>query len=321
MATYDESKTSKTENINIINELIKISLDIEKVYINLYNLENKGKKNSSKYLKTILELKELTIKEDNIYHKLEDDIIKLYEIFKYLKTNYCTSSDDLDSLIYNESGDLAIKRIIENILNAIIFAKKDFKIESSEDLEIISEIEQAEKKDYLKKGLFIDTISSFLNFNEEDFNKKTKNKFIKVKYMLALNYKDIENRLIKNNFEIKDCHYLIARIIADILDLNDEEYRSIKNDYKIARAVSLVVELAGDIIDNLDKTDILLRKNMLRSLLIYLDEDYISLVLTLAFGLMTNADVSKSTFDDIFSNLDKDREKYKTFSYRKFNKY
>lgn len=284
------------ELINFIDLINKISKKIELAYYHLYQLEKQGKKDTDEFKKQIRNLKLLIELEEKRYQGkkfnydeydfsndvFNDDLHRAVKLGgnisnpfkrdsskKYFDADYFKSTEE--NIALQEYNDGASRRILSTLNKMAL--NDDFYISSLQEDKWLDKFCKSissnnATKIKIKAAMIEDAIkndfqNAFLYFLQDAINgiqsEEIKQELLKVKYALAIQNKDVENKLINNNFDVQDnisiesqitselCStkhlyepiksYFVANILKEQIDhlssIKDDQYE----DFKIAEEV------------------------------------------------------------------------------------
>jgi len=227
------------EDITKINRLISTANSIDLIYNKLYELEINNQKDTDEYKKQLSFLNIAIDLENRLYNKLNFDEDKTSATIKYLvkfefHKDYIAEEE---CLLNQDYKNINILRITRKLLNKLESTEKGFKeIYLDNDEEFIgNSLIFVQKQTKILKEISKDIYNSYLLFLKEYINDKNnslyKNDFIKSKYIFSFIYENIEDQMLKNNYEISDDLYLSSRFLSDIFGVSLDMYNYMKDNY------------------------------------------------------------------------------------------
>lgn len=185
------------EQFNDINMLINTISCIYDVYLKLYILESKGKKNSEEYSNLLNDLRRLAILEESILKRMDSSIIK------FIKEEY--------------NSELSIKVVLKNDKDNLIKARL------INDLFLVLTLEKEELVTYY---FLVDLMKLCLKILETSNSRN-----IELRHIMWFSFKELEIEALKNNFNLPSDTYLVHTMLG----LSDYSKNSMLLDfYKMA---------------------------------------------------------------------------------------
>lgn len=319
-----------------LERLIKIYINIDKLYQKLYTLEIENKKVNEDYEKHINYLSLLIQGETDFYKEVNLTYEKAYKWAKLLLHAQKKSSK-------TNFNNQIISRIINNLLN-IVSSNYNFLINlSNKELKAILKILGMRFKEntlnknqivhciILKNSIEKDINNTFLSLLEEQIKSQKsdsiKEKLITSKYYMIYTHKDIERLVLINNFNIDNITYASSRVTKDVLNIEDIIYNNSNNLIGSTIAKAQIYELLE--INNLDYSDItkvttsILCQCMLTSSLLFLNNitldeiknDLQNFINDPEYqSIHENSSISKSIIDYCLNSIEKNKSKIKILS-------
>ena len=252
------------EEIDKLEQLIKVTTSIDNIYTKLYTLEINNQKETDEYNESLEVLKKEILQEEKIYEELKKQDSKEYlKYTKYLlqKTKY--KNINIEQLLMNQQyEDRIFARIITSFMEKYELDSKVIKnIIPQEFTDLLNDmgIEEPEKmiNESIKNSIAIteafekDLHNTYLYILKETIEsnqyKYYINKLILSKYNHSFIYKKIEQSMISNNFNIEDTLYVTSHFIGDMNGLDDNSY-DLMADHKFtkihAEQVSELLEIS-----------------------------------------------------------------------------
>lgn len=269
----------QNEDYELIQELTKIDTIIELIYKKLYELEINNKKDSNDFKNYLNSLKNIIKVENKIYKDANLNHIRSFALANYILDYKLPVHflNDIESLMTQDYSNKVLRRIMNILYHNIVFDNKMYKEKfPSELLELMKNIgisdidsivnESIHSNIELRKAFEKDTLNGYLVFLQEYINneyyKAFKINFTHNKYITSFVYKNVENNMISDNFNIQDTFYINSRLIADLTNINLKLYEELKNDYGLEECTSQISKLI-----NIKDSEYNDRKNIITSLL------------------------------------------------------
>ena len=203
------------KDYDVLNQLVRITSSIKKLYDTLIDLEVNDKKYSVEYKNTLDYLDMCKEVENELYEKNLSDISLEHEVLKYMNQVLKLKHDTSLSEEICSNRNLVLNRIFKRIYNMAnryvgiehAFFPEEIKTFASSWYESLAEDMVADYYDnyYLPK-IFRNEIKNLI-YKKIDFNCKNnsflennKKQFIKLKYNMAFLDEYIENNLMDTNF-------------------------------------------------------------------------------------------------------------------------
>lgn len=284
--------------------LLKITSEVYKIYIELYNLEVNNKYGTQEYLSCYERLKTTLALEDNIFKRLFcnlDTILVGYNKIRNLKNHTNNSNNDIqiEGLIINfKFNDLVLIRLLNKLLLHLFILKDEIKERKSYLLPSMIIL----GKDYNLKKKIIPLYLAIIERNE----KLDRTQVIFEKYKSAMIYPETEQDLLSSRF-ITDLNPYI---------LNDNHNEDSTNQFLINILYcgiinSLFKNSNSDYLSKIVLTDALKRQSFFKALLLLLDEKDIKEIKQSCEGLSEDTykgmELSYKILIDAF-DLEKERE-------------
>ena len=229
----------KFNNTDIdLEKLLNISKSIQDLYIKLYNLEIKNKKDTIEYNKTIDYLNIALDTENFIYRNLDLNFTKALILLKYILNNTKIKripSNEITATFISDTN-MYISRII-NLLRPYILEQYDVFTDYVQDdlFNLLLIITKYATEDYDDRYIIenFEMTKYFENQLTKDIlynTSRSKNKnIIKFKYMTSFLNKEIESDLISYNFDTNINYYKLDKIYN--LKYDNELFKDIKNEF------------------------------------------------------------------------------------------
>lgn len=268
-----------------INDLIRIAESIKILYQKLSDLESKGLKNSSEYIKYIDYLNISVETEDSIINELNLTEEKSLNLIKYILNDRMFITKNIDEVplsIYRVLCYL-LDRIIDDMDKEAIGLVKDENYIFSllrkntinnlmcENLYTSLKMEQCFEKDYINNLLY------YLNVEiDNTYNKELKKNLIYYKNNLIFKYKSVEHSLKEMNYETNDKIYIDSKYVADYLGINQDNYNLLQSMYGKNISINAINKIFS--MDNLKLNNIkgkellIIYCSILKSSLIFLND-------------------------------------------------
>ena len=292
-----ENYELQIEDIKLIEELIKTTTSIETLYGKMYELEISQRKDSEEFKKIVDYLKIALDVENQMYKDCCLSYSKCVALVDYIFQEKLPSKymDDVDSIMTQSYDHKVIKRILNVLIDKIISDCEGMKemlprdlLDLIEQLGIPNHEAMISQTIYsgveLQKAFEKDTINGFLALLQEEIEKEKndyyRNSLIGSKYFTSFINKDVEEGLIKNNFEIPRTCYLNSRFVAELTQTDLELYFFLKNTYGVkesVRHILEVLEIKDEDYDNPQKAiSSILRQCLIRAIFLLMSDDVIS---------------------------------------------
>lgn len=291
-----EQYSLHNSDFELIEKIVKITSDIEKIYMQLYYLEINGMKNKQEF-NHLLNTLNLAIKtEKKIYSNIYLPYEKIDYIMWYIYENKLKpdSPDEIESLIKQKYDNRIFRRIITTLRKKTIYNDKFIQCVFPKDIfEIINRYE-AKKSDGLvmrkihgcvdlREAIENDTFNIYLILLQEFIDNKEyimyKNELIRAKYNMAFIDELIEKKMIENKFEVKTPLHLRSGIVADLHEINIDIYKLLKNSIGEKSAIHQISELLivydREYDDSEKIISSILRQCMIRANLIIMNDESI----------------------------------------------
>ncbi len=263
------------EDFNLVMDLEPIYDEILEIYKKMALTEIVSNEIPNRtYLKLIDNLKEMKVKEEKIFNKLELTPKKAAFIYDAFDCNY---DEPTFIAMDNDEEEVMIARLASRVYSKSIMWNiflNDFYEYGDIDQDTVKELH----KNQYYQSLRFDIMNSFLYFNNETIqkinNKTVKNYLIVVKYMLAYINCQLEDSLLENNFKIDDL-YCLSNCVAEKFDLSPDDVKDVKDSvlYTINDILSRQFSLYIGILDgNGKKAYQLLNKSYLNAALVAINE-------------------------------------------------
>ncbi len=333
-----------SDDCNKIVLLVKIAKSIKNLYNNLSILEENGNKDSKDYQQNLNYLKIVSEIEEEKYSNFDKDIIKCIAYINFLNKNFNISKYNiLESTIRKGNDKLIERRIYNNLLDKIIdnynLVKDYLNFDVTDLFNIIEEdVFINEKKDdsiSVVNALNIDTLQSYLYFLDDKINSKMfssiRSKLISSKYNTLFVNKNLEQRVINNNFNVDNELYISSKLIADVKGIKSNYYELLIENYLLNNVEEQILELLemGNInyVDSDKVKESVLRECFIKSLLLLLDNDLIEDTMEDFLDnyensneQLTDNDISKEIINCCFNNIEKDKNKINILSLKPIKK-
>lgn len=336
------------DDIDKINELIKVTSSIDSIYNKLYDLEIKGKQESNEYKKLLEYLSIMKEVEDKLYDEanltFERCVAWTNYITMQLPQNF---TEEYQSLINQDYDNRIFRRILAELKRNVVYNYKNIKkLMPKEMLEFGKKISKENSENFLnnmihvnaeiKKAIDKDILNAYLLFVQEFIDNPKydgiKTLLIKSKYNTYFINKESENEIINNKFVIPSELYINSKFIADINQFDLKMLKILKDDNAIRIAIPEISQLIEmtDIEYNNQKKAItsILRQCLLRSSFLLMSDLAIEEV-NFAFHKLIddkkyferhkNDRISEQHIINCFKNINKDKTKQNivSFGYRK----
>ena len=314
----------KKEDYEDINSLIMISAQIKDLYDELYRLELNNKKGTTEYKKVIEHLKSSIFVENNIYERIGNSYDKNLDILAYLNQNGI-KFQQYDEELPIFSNNLVVSRILNRLMQNIItnqeIIPKELRFLLKENgisyREIMDSFTSSAK---VRNSVTSDLINCLLAILEKEPHKKESinNSLKETKYMASYLYKNIEDNLIKKEFQIELNPYVETIIIGQISNWPKEAIQKIKSLYGIEyynRIIKSMLLYDDEDLEN-DKimTKMIINQAFLRTIFLLLDDNTIMDLNSNFHDLIEEKDMQ-----DIFNTREKSIEMI-IDAYRKIKK-
>lgn len=338
MENYELTTTDFEE----LKKIIKTTSSIYNLYQKMYVLESKGQKESEEYQKLIEYLKIALEVEEVGYLDLNLTYQKCLALIRYLEINYQLPNDldyipnlDDKNLIFMRIRNILDRKMLsftENLKNTVVPQEiRDI----LQRIGIINE-EKLSQSIYsnteLNKALKFDLISSYLIFLKNTTRNKDysqyKDELLKAMYQTIFIYKDIENEILKNNFNVPDNINITSQFVADLFQINIA-YPILKNLFagEICQTqINEIIEIKDIDYDN-PKIYVasILRQCLLKSSFLLLDDNHLENI-NYQFHSFIESDqyisrhqgdrISEEAISRCFRNIKKDKAKTITLSFK-----
>lgn len=296
------------DHMDLLKKLLELSKTILTKYTELYELEISNLKNTYRYDDIIKEIKELKQKENEIYSKMNEDVLSktLLEVLKIYKVN---QSEIVYILNDKFEKDIALERIYKNLKAK----EKQIKINNISDSILCFD---------LGEEIVIDTLTGTLFYLEQEINNTKDTELKKIlttnKYLFLFSEPFLEERQIENKFKIEDNYYVGSKLSSQIYGIEDNIYEDGIQQINSAISQSQISKLFivnDNEIDN-NKGNYILRKLLLISSLTSLDKENLNdqqeHLLNLISDLKTMVDNNRNKNSlDFLLNIFKELNKYK----------
>lgn len=322
-------------DLKLLNDMIRSSYVIDKLYSNLEKLETENKVDSLEYSKTLDNLRIAKSLEDSHYELLNNNYKMAISFIDYLNIKSKVERLSLYEIIISESYKNRIILRTLNNLNILIENNyqdfkdklpnelKDFISKADKDNEILKDVTNTSGN--LKNSFRLDIFRGYLYFlNSFIINKNLRSfgsSLIINKYKACFLYKNIESELIVNAFKQSDVIYLGSKLQADMFNLDYDIYNSAKSTFSKNISVSMIKKMLK--VDDIDYSDIklathsILIQAMLRSSLLLLSESEVQSLYSDFKNYVKNNDcgrISESEVNSCFVLNKADKEKVNVLS-------
>ncbi len=275
----------KKEDYEDINSLIAISSQINDIYDELYLLELDNQKGTKIYQKVLEKLKTSIFVENNIYERIGTSYDKTLDILNYLSENGVELQQFAEEIpIF--SSNLVVSRILNRFVSNITISQdilpQDLKLMLEKDGVAYHEVTDSFTASMkVKNSITNDLINCLLAILEKEPNKNVdiNNNLKKTKYMVSYLYQNIENNLIKNNFQIELNPYVETIIIAQMSNWPKEIIKKIKTLYGLEYYETIVKSMLlyddEDLENEKIMTKMIINQAFLRTVFLLLDDGMI----------------------------------------------
>ena len=318
-----------SKDLDFLNKITNLSNSIHNLYNKLLKLELEGKKDTSEY-KEIINCLNIAIEMENrLYLNNNKEFFDYYNYCKNIKLKMKNKTVyNFENILNANSSNVVYERVL-NKLN-IIKNRKSNKNQLFYDVDKSKICSLSYLEDYsylyfrlLKEELKKDLLNSFIYFlnlriDEENF-MPIKEGLIKFKYDTIFSNSNIEERLIKNNFEQDKDVYNCSKLIYDLFNLNNENYVLIKDSYYtnlIKEQTKRLIEINDIDYNDINKTiSAVLKSIFIKSAVILLNEDSTKEVQDYFKSYLNNDDelilnnISINFLRDIYNSKNKEKEK------------
>ena len=282
-----------------IDNLIKVTSYIDKIYSKLYNLEINGKKDTVEY-KKLLENLNLAIQlENKQYEEYNLNYWKCVAWHRHFldKKAPIKFINDMESLMQHDYNYRVVRRILGTLEKKMTLDYENLKDTLPLDMTIMLKQMGMYNNDRIFSNIIdssldvinsleIDILNAYLTFLEEFVRNKEykylKKDLISSKYNLSFINKKIESNLISDSFEVSDTLYINSKFFADLLNLDFRTYNNLRNSNGEEKVMAQIMELLeiGDIDYNETNkvATSVLRQCLIRATLLNMGDDMVSKV-------------------------------------------
>lgn len=302
-----------------INNMINYSNDIRVKYKELLTLELSGLKNTNLYRTVCVNLKNGILEESSYYNSFDFDEEDIEYIIDFLCEHYDIDiNQSLESLLHNNVQLFShVMRVVFKLQDLI---KNNFQTEELE-------IDEKELNNHFifQKNLLLN-YCRVLESHISDYNKDSRNlkSVLYIKYFLPFINTNIEKEFC-NNFDFNEEIYLDYKMYGDYFRMSDvvqKQYIHLHLFNKFVDEVNDLLEIKDKDYDNsYDK--IIISEIIIKSILVFFDDDFISDILDDLAEYITSNWVYYSESGRIVANLlnldeitKKDKSKYRYLSLR-----
>lgn len=337
------------EDFKLLSKLIKIGEAIERLYKKLYELEIAGLKGSAKYNKYLDHLHLSISVEDNNYNKIRND--QKLRLIDYLNNYELLTYDlsDLESVIHQDNKKNVLRRILKTLNDSVNHIEEneiilmDFEslayiyeeIKDSSLAVVADDCEEIYYDDEKMQDLtaafhqmstvfqeeMLNVFLTYIDDNIKSADSKYNNELKKVKYDIAFIFKNIENSLVNNDFNVKEAILLHSKLAFDLLGFDESLYKILQNSYGYKVAIQQICEMLDNKVSK-EKIELIniLRQTILRAVFLIMDEEGI-MGMNYVFHLYIDENKYNSnaidSINSTFDNVEIDRNDQKILSYNK----
>lgn len=231
------------KDYNLLKRIVVITKSILNSYYLLIDEENDGKKDLDNYNNIISELKINLEMEKELYDQL-DSVEKVCKLLDYINDGDDNSFEKFLYSIFDNSPDNLVKNRIASKLEYIIDTKK---FSSEDDLEDDSEYIDGNKSDekeeqFLKlanvqisieNDIVNTTLFLLKDYLDNPYYNSIRYPLIEFKYLLPFVFPNVEDEMLKNNYNFKDKLHWSHKLVADYIGINEFKLKEQVEDYCI----------------------------------------------------------------------------------------
>ncbi len=287
------------EDIEIYEEILKITKEIFKIYQQLETLEKQGLKNTNKYQELINKLKELLEEENSYYEyfRCNKEISYYLAIFLQDNSDYTSETSFTTIIDYDDEDAFIEYRIINKLFN-ISYEDETIFYET-----LFNKTINAAKKDKLSQTSIRDIIVShdenvniwIIKFLSEEHNEDIDT--INIQYLLSFMSITLENKMIKESFKWKSIKNNFSESESITLKPN-ETTKNTDNLFGENIILCAVEELMNyiDLDDLRNKRDIAILLAVLKTGLLYVPLDKLENIKLEVYKLLSSYDIEEDDY-------------------------
>lgn len=337
--------TLTKEDYEFLENITKITLSINKLYKQLYELDLNNQKNSAEYIKVLDYLNVAVEAEGWQYNKTNLNFNKCMALIEYiLNKNFSRELPNIDEfIITHQNDDQVVWRILANLDNRLRFDCVEVKRLISEQIHhsyttfdshymasMVADFLSDNRK--LEKSLEDDWLDAFLIIVEECLNNNDNSKFksilLKAKYITTFINSNIESNMIGDSFNIYNIVGYNFNKMANYLNIQRSLFNDLKNKYGKDEFIyqrDELLKISDHHYKDEDKKAIaILTRCRMRAAFMFMDANTINDVNFNFHELVDrNNDrkttISESIIVDAFKKINADRKKYKIIQFNNKN--
>ncbi len=322
-------------DIEWLNELIKTTSSIDKLYERLAELEINNQKDSEEYSKLLEYLKISLEVEEELYSKENLTVTKCQNLTEYIAKHFFNDSfdEDIEYLITQDQRSRVMRRILSYFVKIIVYNDKAYVemvpesvknfLESVGDSNAEDTISSAiyqntEIYKSLNKDLFHIFVALIDEYSKIKTNSSIRDNLVRAKYQTSFINKEIEKEMLETDFETSETITISSPFVSLITDAGKELYDILRNRHcydEASEQIARILDIENhDYADPEKRTSIILRQCYLRACLALLDEEKIETIDSIFHHLLEDKNYLK------FSKLNSKSEMAVSFCLRKVNK-